>query len=448
MAEYVHIEQLADHVGTIVTIKGWLYAKTGKGRLQFLQVRDGTGIVQCVVFKKEVSQDVFDAARLLTQESSVIITGEVRTDERAPGIPGGFELGVTDLTSIQLVTDEYPITPKEHGVDFLMQHRHLWIRSSRQWAALRVRATIIKAIRDWLDDHGYLLMDTPILTPAACEGTTTLFETDYHGAPAYLSQSGQLYNEANIMAFGRVYCFGPTFRAEKSKTRRHIQEFWMVEPEAAYVDMWENMEIQEQFVSYIVQTTLRERRRELESLGRDLSRLEKIEPPFPRIHYDEAVEMINKAAEAGARVPPQDEAVPAIAWGDDFGAPHETYVAEQFERPVFVHHYPTAVKAFYMAQEPDRPETCKSSDLLAPEGYGEIIGGGERSGDLAFLEAQIERHDLPRDAYEWYLDLRRFGSVPHSGFGLGVERTIMWLCGLQHIRETIPFPRLLGRMYP
>jgi asparaginyl-tRNA synthetase len=448
MAEYVHIEQLADHVGTIVTIKGWLYAKTGKGRLQFLQVRDGTGIVQCVVFKKEVTQEVFDAARLLTQESSVIITGEVRTDERAPGIPGGFELGVTDLTSIQLVTDEYPITPKEHGVDFLMQHRHLWIRSSRQWAALRVRATIIKAIRDWLDDHGYLLMDTPILTPAACEGTTTLFETDYHGAPAYLSQSGQLYNEANIMAFGRVYCFGPTFRAEKSKTRRHIQEFWMVEPEAAYVDMWENMEIQEQFVSYIVQTTLRERRRELESLGRDLSRLEKIEPPFPRIHYDEAVEMINKAAEAGARVPPQDEAVPAIAWGDDFGAPHETYVAEQFERPVFVHHYPTAVKAFYMAQEPDRPETCKSSDLLAPEGYGEIIGGGERSGDLAFLEAQIERHDRPRDAYEWYLDLRRFGSVPHSGFGLGVERTIMWLCGLQHIRETIPFPRLLGRMYP
>jgi asparaginyl-tRNA synthetase len=448
MAEYAHIEQLADHVGTIVTIKGWLYAKTGKGRLQFLQVRDGTGIVQCVVFKKEVSQEVFDAARLLTQESSVIVTGEVRADERAPGIPGGFELGVTDLTSVQLVTDEYPITPKEHGVDFLMQHRHLWIRSSRQWAALRVRATIIKAIRDWLDDHGFLLMDTPILTPAACEGTTTLFETDYHGAPAYLSQSGQLYNEANIMAFGRVYCFGPTFRAEKSKTRRHIQEFWMVEPEAAYVDMWENMEIQEQFVSYIVQTTLRERRKELESLGRDLSRLEKIEPPFPRIHYDEAVEMINKAAEAGALVPPQDEPVPAIAWGDDFGAPHETYVAEQFEKPVFVHHYPTAVKAFYMAQEADRPETCKSSDLLAPEGYGEIIGGGERSGDLAFLEAQIERHGLPRDAYEWYLDLRRFGSVPHSGFGLGVERTIMWLCGLQHIRETIPFPRLLGRMYP
>jgi asparaginyl-tRNA synthetase len=448
MADYVHIENLADHVGRVVTIKGWLYAKTGKGRLQFLQVRDGTGIVQCVVFKKEVSQEVFDAARLLTQESSVVVTGEVRADERAPGIPGGFELGVADLACVQLVTGEYPIAPKEHGIDFLMQHRHLWIRSSRQWAALRVRATIIKAIRDWLDDHGFLLMDTPILTPAACEGTTTLFQTDYHGVPAYLSQSGQLYNEATIMAFGRVYCFGPTFRAEKSKTRRHIQEFWMVEPEAAYVDMWENMEIQEQFVSYIVQTTLRERRQELESLGRDLSRLEKIEPPFPRIHYDQAVEMINRAAEAGERIPPTDEPVPAIVWGDDFGAPHETYVAEQFEKPVFVHHYPTAVKAFYMAQEPDRPETCKSSDLLAPEGYGEIIGGGERSGDLAFLEAQIERHGLPRDAYEWYLDLRRFGSVPHSGFGLGVERTIMWLCGLQHIRETIPFPRLLGRMYP
>ena len=448
MAEHVHIEKLAEHVGETVTIKGWLYAKTGKGRLQFLQVRDGTGIVQCVVFKKEVSQEVFDAARMLTQESSVIVTGAVRADERAPGIPGGFELGVTDLTSVQLVSDEYPITPKEHGVDFLMQHRHLWIRSSRQWAALRVRATIIRAIRDWLDEHGFLLMDTPILTPAACEGTTTLFETDYHGTPAYLSQSGQLYNEANIMAFGRVYCFGPTFRAEKSKTRRHIQEFWMVEPEAAYVDMWENMEIQEQFVSYIVQTTLKERRKELESLGRDLSRLEKIEPPFPRIHYDEAVEMINKAAEAGERIPPNDEVVTPIVWGEDFGSPHETYVAEQFEKPVFVHHYPTAVKAFYMAQEPDRPETCRSSDLLAPEGYGEIIGGGERSGDLAFLEEQIERHGLPRDAYEWYLDLRRFGSVPHSGFGLGVERTVMWLCGVQHIRETIPFPRLLGRMYP
>ncbi len=448
MAEQVYIGEIADCVGKEVTIKGWLYAKTGKGKLQFLQVRDGTGIIQCVVFKKEVTPEAYEAAHRLTQESSLIVTGMVRADERAPGIPGGFELAVSDLQIVQLVSDEYPITPKEHGVDFLMQHRHLWIRSSRQWATLRVRATIMTAIRDWLDSHGFIQMDTPILTPAACEGTTTLFETDYHGTPAYLSQSGQLYNEANIAAFGRVYCFGPTFRAEKSKTRRHIQEFWMVEPEAAFVDMWENMEIQEQFVSYIVQTTLYERHSELKLLGRDLGRLEKVTPPFPRIHYDEAVERINKAAEAGARIPPQDEPVPPIAWGEDFGAPHETYVAEQFEKPVFVHHYPTAVKAFYMAQEVDRPETCRSSDLLAPEGYGEIIGGGERSGDLAFLEAQIERHDLPRDAYTWYLDLRRYGSVPHSGFGLGVERTVMWICGLNHIRETIPFPRLLGRIYP
>ncbi len=448
MAEHIYIEQLADHVGEKVTIKGWLYAKTGKGKLQFLQVRDGTGIMQCVVFKRDVTPEVFEAARMLTQESSLVVTGTIRADDRAPGVPGGLELGVRDLEIVQLVTEEYPITPKEHGVDFLMQNRHLWLRSSRQWAALRVRATIIKAIRDWLDGHGFILMDTPILTPAACEGTTTLFETDYHGTPAYLSQSGQLYNEANIMAFGRVYCFGPTFRAEKSKTRRHIQEFWMVEPEAAYVDLWENLEIQEQFVSYIVQTTLRERGNELELLGRDLSRLEKIEPPFPRIHYDDAVKMINEAAAAGTPVPPDDEPVPPIEWGDDFGAPHETFVAEQFERPVFVHHYPSAVKAFYMAQEPDRPETCRSADLLAPEGYGEIIGGGERSSDLAYLEAQIERHDLPRDAYEWYLDLRRYGSVPHSGFGLGIERTVMWICGLSHIRETIPFPRLLGRMYP
>ena len=448
MAEHVYIEKIADQIGKEVTIKGWLYAKTGKGKLQFLQVRDGTGIIQCIVFKKAVSPEAFDAAQRLTQESSVIVTGQARADERAPGIPGGIEIDVTDLEVVQLVTDEYPITLKEHGIDFLLSNRHLWIRSSRQWAALRVRATIIKAIRDWLDDHGFVLMDTPILTPAACEGTTTLFETDYHGTPAYLSQSGQLYNEADIMAFGRVYCFGPTFRAEKSKTRRHIQEFWMVEPEMAFVDLWGDLEIQEQFVSYVVQTTLERRRNELKLLGRDLTSLERVVPPFPRIHYDQAVEMINRAAEAGLVVPPSDEPVPAITWGDDFGAPHETYVASQFDRPVFVHHYPTEVKAFYMAQEPDRPETCRSADLLAPEGYGEIIGGGERSGDLAFLEAQIERQNLPRDAYQWYLDLRRYGSVPHSGFGLGLERTVMWICGLNHIRETIPFPRLLGRIYP
>ncbi|HSJ54803.1 MAG TPA: asparagine--tRNA ligase [Anaerolineae bacterium] len=448
MADQVAIERIAEHVGQEVTIKGWLYAKTGKGKLQFLQVRDGTGILQCVVFRKEVPLEVFEAARDLTQESSVIVRGMVRADDRAPGVPGGFELGINDLQVVQLVTEEYPIAPKEHGVDFLMQNRHLWLRSSRQWATLRVRATIIKAVRDWLDGSGFILMDTPILTPAACEGTTTLFETDYHGTPAYLSQSGQLYNEATIMAFSRVYSFGPTFRAEKSKTRRHIQEFWMVEPEMAYVDLWGNMEVQEQFVSHIVQTVLRERRPELELLGRDVTRLEAIVPPFPRVHYDEAVAMINEAAAAGKLVPLSDEAVPAIAWGDDFGSPHETYVAAQFDRPVFVHHYPTQAKAFYMAQDPERPEVCRSADLLAPEGYGEIIGGGERSSDLAYLELQIERHGLPREAYEWYLDLRRFGSVPHSGFGLGIERAVMWICGLQHIRETIPFPRLLGRMYP
>jgi asparaginyl-tRNA synthetase len=448
MAEHVTIEKIADQIGKEVTIKGWLYAKTGKGKLQFLQVRDGTGIIQCVVLKKEVSQEAFDTTQQLTQESSLTVTGRVRADERAPGIPGGIEIDVTDVAAVQLVTGEYPISPKEHGIDFLLGNRHLWIRSSRQWATLRIRATIIKAIRDWLDDHGFILVDTPILTPAACEGTTTLFQTDYHGTPAYLSQSGQLYNEATIMAFGWVYGFGPTFRAEKSKTRRHIQEFWMVEPEMAYVDLWQDLEIQEQFVSYIVQTTLAERRKELQLLGRDLAPLERVQPPFPRIHYDEAVEIINRAAEAGLVIPPNDEPVPAIIWGDDLGAPHETCIASQFDRPVFVHHYPTDVKAFYMAQDPDRPETCRSADLLAPEGYGEIIGGGERSSDLAYLEAQIARHKLPHDAYEWYLDLRRYGSVPHSGFGLGLERTIMWICGLSHIRETIPFPRLLGRIYP
>jgi asparaginyl-tRNA synthetase len=448
MAGTVTIETIAEHVGEEVTIKGWLYAKTGKGKLQFLQVRDGTGIIQCVILKKEVPPEVFDAALRLTQESSLIVTGQLRADERAPGVPGGYEIEVRTLEVVQLVTDEYPIAPKEHGIDFLLNNRHLWIRSSRQWATLRVRATIIQAIRDWLDNSGFILMDTPILTPAACEGTTTLFETDYHGTPAYLSQSGQLYNEADIMAFGKVYSFGPTFRAEKSKTRRHIQEFWMVEPEMAFVDLWGNLEVQEQFLSYVVQTVLEKRKAELKLLGRDLQPLEQVMPPFPRISYDEAVEMINKAAEAGTVVPPNDEPLPALEWGDDFGAPHETYVASQFDRPVFVHHYPTAVKAFYMAPEPGRPETCRSADLLAPEGYGEIIGGSERASDLAYLEAQIARHGLPREAFEWYLDLRRYGSVPHSGFGLGLERTVMWICGLAHIRETIPYPRLLGRIYP
>jgi len=434
----IRIENIADYAGQEVTVKGWLYNRTDKGRLQFLQVRDGTGIVQVVAFEKEVAPEVFADIGRLTQESSLIITGVVRADERAPGVPGGYELALTGLQIVQ-IAEEYPITLKEHGIEFLMERRHLWIRSAQQWAILRIRATIIKAIRDWFDNHGFILMDTPILTPAACEGTTTLFATDYFGTPAYLSQSGQLYNEADIMAFGKVYCFGPTFRAEKSKTRRHIMEFWMVEPEMAYVDLAGCMEVGEQLVSYIVQQVLEKRGPELKLIERDTSKLERIVAPFPRISYHQAVEMINELG--------RDQGV-SIEWGDDFGAPQETLLSEHFEKPVFVHHYPTAVKAFYMAQEPDRPETCKSVDLLAPEGYGEIIGGGERSPDINFLEEQIKRHNLPREAYEWYLDLRRYGSVYHSGFGLGVERTVAWICGLHHIRETIPFPRLLGRIYP
>jgi asparaginyl-tRNA synthetase len=438
MATIIRIEEIAQYVGQEVTIRGWLYAKTGKGRLQFLRVRDGSGIVQAVAFEGDVAPEVFGRVQEATQESSIIVTGTVRADERAPGYPEGYELGLKGLQIVQLA-EEYPITPKEHGIEFLMEHRHLWLRSTRQWAILRIRATIIKAIRDWLDDHGFLLVDTPLLTPAAAEGTTTLFEVDYFGTAAYLSQSGQLYNEATIGAFGRTYCFGPAFRAEKSKTRRHVMELWMVEPEAAYVELDECMEIEEQLVGYIVQSVLAERRMELEIIERDVSRLETIQPPFPRISYDDAVEMIN---ELGV------EQEVSIAWGEDFGAPQETILAEQFNRPVFVHHYPTEVKAFYMAQEPGRPEVCKSVDLLAPEGYGEIIGGGERSGDPDFLRRQIERHNLPKDAYAWYLDLRRYGGVPHSGFGLGIERTVSWICNLPHIRESIAFPRMLGTIYP
>ena len=431
MAERVFVEKIGEHVGEEVTIKGWVYGKTGKGRLQFILVRDGTGTIQCVVFKKAVSAEVFEAAKSLTQESSLVVTGTVRADERAPG---GFEMDVTDLEVIQIAA-EYPISPKEHGVEFLMDHRHLWIRSARQHAILRIRAEVIRAIRDWLDDNGFLNMDTPILTPAACEGTTTLFETDFFGEPAYLSQSGQLYNEADIMAFGRVYCFGPTFRAEKSKTRRHLLEFWMVEPEMAFADLDECMCVEEELVSYVVRRCLENRARELEVLERDTSYLEKIAPPFPRITYDEAIALLKK------------KEVP-VEWGDDFGAPQETALGEAFDKPVFVHHYPTAIKAFYMEADPDNPDVCLSVDLIAAEGYGEIIGGGQRTASLELVEQRIEEHELPRQAYEWYLDLRRYGSVPHSGFGLGVERTVAWICKVDHVRETIPFPRVLNRMYP
>jgi len=434
LAEQTYIENIAAFEGKEVTIRGWLYNRTDKGRLQFLLIRDGTGVMQAVVFKNSVSPEVFDATSKLTQESSVIVRGKVRQDERAPYC--GYELDVTDLQVVQQVTEEYPISPKEHGIGFLMEHRHLWLRSLRQHAILRIRAHIIKAIRDWLDDNGFLNVDTPILTPAACEGTTTLFETDYFGVPAYLTQSGQLYNEATAAAFGKVYCFGPTFRAEKSKTRRHLTEFWMVEPEWAYGTLEDYMDVGEQFVSHIVQTTLSKRAAELKLIERDTSQLEKVKPPFPRISYDEAVELLHH------------NGFPDFSWGEDFGAPHETIISEQFDRPVFVYHYPTQCKAFYMETVPGRPEVCRSADLLAPEGYGEIIGGGQRTASLERLERRIEEHKLPREAYEWYLDLRRFGSVPHCGFGLGVERTVAWICGLEHIRETIPFPRMLEKIYP
>jgi len=442
----IRIQDIAQHVGEEVTIQGWLYNKTDKGKLQFLQVRDGTGIVQAVAFRPDVAPQVFEAAQRVTLESSLVVTGAVRADRRAPGIPGGFELSVKDLQIVQLVTEEYPIGPKEHGVEFLMDNRHLWLRSSRQWAVLRVRATVIKAIRDWLDSSGFLNVDTPILTPSACEDTTTLFETDYFGQPAFLAQSGQLYNEANIAAFGKVYCFGPTFRAEKSKTRRHLMEFWMVEPEVAFCDLNGIMEIEEQFVSYIVQTVLQERTAELRVLERDISRLEKVTPPFPRISYDEALEVIRRVRDQTDD--PEQKRLLEIEWGADFGAPHETAIAASFDKPVFVHHFPAACKAFYMEPTPGRPDVCESVDLLAPEGYGEIIGGGQRMSRVEDLEAAIQKHRLPREAYAWYIDLRRFGSTPHSGFGLGIERTVAWICGLDHIRETIPFPRMLNRIYP
>jgi asparaginyl-tRNA synthetase len=445
VATPIWISDIADYDGQDVTLRGWLYNRTDKGRLQFLLVRDGTGIAQCVAFKKELDAESFELAQTLTQESSVIVTGTVRRDDRAPGYPGKFEIGIKKLALIQMA-DEYPIQPKEHGVEFLMDNRHLWVRSSRQWAILRIRATIISTIRNWLDDHGYLLIDTPILTPAAGENTTTLFEIDYYGEPAYLAQTGQLYNEANIASFGKVYCFGPTFRAEKSKTRRHLMEFWMVEPEMAFFNLDDLMAMEEQFVSAIVQTVLAEHQMELEIIERDTSRLENIIPPFPRISYDEAIQRLHKLAEAIDD--PEQKAELAIEWGDDFGSPHETAIAEMFDKPVFVYHYPTVAKAFYMQPVEGRPEACRSVDLLAPEGYGEITGGSERIYDAELLKERVDEIGIDPEAYKWYLDLRKFGSVPHAGFGLGVERTVAWICGLPHIRETVPYARMLNRLYP
>lgn len=445
MAVEILIGDIAQYEGQEVTIQGWLYNKTGKGKLQFLKVRDGTGIIQCVAFKKEMPEEAFETARRLTQESSIAVTGTVRKDERAPGVPGGYEIGLNDVQIIHLA-DEYPIGNKEHGVEFLMENRHLWVRSSRQWAILRIRATVVRAIRNWLDDHGYILVDTPILSSSAGENSTDLFEVDYFGQPAYLAQTGQLYNEANMASFGKVYCFGPTFRAERSKTRRHLIEFWMVEPEMAFFDLEDLMAMEEEFVSSIVQTVLEKHRAELELIGRDTATLEKVQAPFARISYDEAVEKL-QALVAETDDPEQKELL-SIEWGSDFGSPHETAIAEMFDRPVFVYNYPTACKAFYMQPVDGRPEVCRSVDLLAPEGYGEITGGSERIYDLDLLQERVKEIGIDPENYKWYLELRAYGGVPHAGFGLGVERTVAWICGLPHIRETIPYARMLTHLNP
>ncbi|HOT92966.1 MAG TPA: asparagine--tRNA ligase [Anaerolineae bacterium] len=447
MSPIIRVEKIGDYVGQEVTIRGWVYNRTHKGKLVFLLVRDGYGFVQCVGFKNDVPAELFDAMTRIPQESSVVITGVVRADPRAPGIPGGYEVGITGFEVVQAVEGEYPIALKEHGVEFLLDNRHLWIRTPSQWAVLRVRAAVIAAIHEWLTDNGFIHMDTPILTPAACEGTTTLFGTEYFDeGMAYLAQSGQLYNEANIFAFNRVYCFGPTFRAEKSKTRRHLTEFWMVEPEVAFCDLDGVMEIEEQFVSHIVQTVLKKCGPELKALGRDVSALERVMPPFPRISYDDALAMLAEIREQTED--PAAKALLDIEWGMDFGSPHETALTKKFDKPVFVYGYPTAVKAFYMEPWPGRPEVCKSVDLLAPEGYGEIIGGSERISDPDLLLRRLHEHNLPEEAFKWYIDLRRYGSVPHSGFGLGVERTVTWICGIDHLREAIPYPRMINRVYP
>ncbi|HEX5732763.1 MAG TPA: asparagine--tRNA ligase [Blastocatellia bacterium] len=436
--DQTYIRDVSKHVGEEVTIKGWLYNLRSSGKLIFPQIRDGSGIIQGVVFKKNVPERVWNDFEHLTQESSIIVKGSVRADERAPG---GYELDVTDVEIVQ-VSEAYPITPKEHGVEFLMDKRHLWLRSRRQHAILSVRAEIIRAVRDYFDSNGFLLMDTPIFTPAACEGTTTLFEVDYfEDAKAYLTQSGQLYNEATAAAFGKVYTFGPTFRAEKSKTRRHLTEFWMVEPEVAYAELDDIMDLAEDFLTFIARRVLENRQQELKELERDRSKLELIKKPFPRLQYDDAVRMLQEAHERG-------EMETRFEWGGDFGSPDETYLSSQFDRPVMVHRYPAAIKAFYMKPDPARPELSLSVDVLAPEGYGEVIGGGQRAEDLDFLLKQIHAHNLPEEAFDWYLDLRKYGTFPHGGFGMGIERCTTWICGIEHIRETIPFPRMLYRLKP
>lgn len=428
---HVYIENIGEHTDEEVTIRGWLYHRTNKGQLRFLLLRDGTGTIQAVVFKKNVSAEVFEAADTLTQESSFIATGTIRQDERAPG---GYEMDVTDLESVS-VADSYPITPKEHGTAFLMEHRHLWLRSARQHAVLRLRSAIIRSCRDFFDNRGFVLVDTPIVTPAACEGTSTLFKMDYFDETAYLTQSGQLYNEAACMSVGKTYCFGPTFRAEKSKTRRHLMEFWMVEPEVAYAELDDIMTLAEDCVVHVVQHVLEHNRKELQTLERDTTTLEKVKSPFPRISYHEAFDILEQEGSETPR-------------GSDLGGHDETVISNRFERPVLVHRFPQKVKAFYMQPDPLDPELALCMDMLAPEGYGEIVGGSQRIHDHDLLVQRIREHDLPMDAFQWYVDLRKYGSVPHSGFGMGIERVVAWIGKTDHVRETIAFPRMLYRIYP
>ncbi len=434
------ISRLNEHDGQEVTIRGWLYNLRESGKLLFPQFRDGSGIVQGVVPKNAVTPEVFEAVKGLTQESSVIVTGKVKAEKRAPG---GYEMDVTNVEVVQKVPEDspYPITPKEHGTDFLMEHRHLWIRSQRQAAILRVRSDIEKAMHEFFDSREFWRTDPPILTPAACEGTSTLFPVAYFDEEAFLTQSGQLYIEATAMALGKVYSFGPTFRAEKSKTRRHLTEFWMVEPEVAYAELDDIMKLAEDFISHIVKRVLEHRRKDLETIGRDISKLEKIQAPFPRITYDEAVAMLKEGHAKG-------ELENDFAWGGDLGSPDETYISSRFERPVMIHRYPVEVKAFYMEPDPQNSKVALCVDVLAPEGYGEVIGGSQRMGSYDKLLARVREHNLPEEAFKWYLDLRKFGGVPHAGFGMGLERAVAWICGLEHVRETIPFPRMLHKMYP
>lgn len=427
----IWIEKIGDYEGKEVILKGWVYNKRSSGKIRFVLIRDGTGIIQTVFSANEVDENSFDLADKVTQESLVEVKGMVRKDERAPG---GFELIAKELKLLS-PSENYPITKKEHGIDFLLQHRHLWIRSKRQFAILRIRAEVIKACRDFLDNKGFILIDAPILTPTSCEGTTTLFEVNYFDSRAYLSQSGQLYNEAAAAAFGKVYCFGPTFRAEKSKTRRHLTEFWMVEPEASFMELFDIIDLAEEMIVYIVERILEKRRKELEILERDINLLSNIKRPFPRITYDEA---IKKLQENNFK----------INWGEGLGGDEETFLSNLYDKPLVIYYYPAKCKAFYMKRLKENPEISLSVDILAPEGYGEIVGGGQREDDLKELEKRLIEYNLPREPLEWYLDLRKYGSFVHSGFGLGIERTVAWICKIKHVREAIPFPRMLDRIYP